>query len=794
MPGDPAAARAAAAAAQTVHGGGWLLLSTGSLLSSYRFSSSILDSTRTLRTGSGLMPEAGSRGALVAGALALAVYFISTRRSKRCQQEQQASRVRAASEAAHASDKDQSAPARLRIAVEGDERKPVPSPPPAARRQLDHASPNQRRRQLYTTTGSPGGSRSSSRLGSTGDASPVERSDANCPFVSFQPPPERQEAPSRIVRSRAVPHAQRLGATSLAAPGSDAVLPQPEVASEMAEGQAQWDDSYFAGLLEEDEDPSASAIKANSPPDLPGDWGVGCGREESFRQDLLGTRRETLSTSFFATHGGLGKSSSSPSRYPFGLEGVNAAASIGRASMRSVTNKIAAGALGVRIKDVKREGSSDACVQVLEIMSGGLVWRQGDIEPGDILVRLNSEAILGCDHLNDLVAQAASAGEGIELSYQRSVWPFAFFAAVPATNTVTLCSGRGRKAAMANSETSGAYSSGSNAASPVSAGAPESPINGARVEWGVSLFPAEEATETIAAASPDQQGRDSESARSSAVQSSVMVFNDQDMQGVLGESEEKQFLTDVLGHHLSETGQQNAATSLDAASLLKGYVLADGSAIDLEKRRPAHWYARRSGGGGERWEPYSDKASDLIESAFLEGYDTLDFGDSHVLLLPERFEVRLGSHRYSRGHSDTRRALLRGTWHYQTSAGTFAPYAEETAAQIDTILQAPKALLASPMTIGQGRQIQRLASGLLVQRCDGSRPVRLVLHGRPATIGRPNVDTETEATTALNAGDVVSKLVHTLSHTTLSSPFELPPGESMPQQNKTKTGVHWLAR
>ena len=739
------------------------------------------------------MPEAGSRGALVAGALALAVYFISTRRAKQCQQEQQASRVRAASEAAHPSDEDESATARLRIAVEGDERTPVPSPPPAARRQLDHASPNQRRRQLYTTTGSPGGSRSSSRLGSTGDASPVERRDASCPFVSFQPPPERQEAPSRIVRSRAVPHAQRLGATSLAAPGSDGVLPQPEVASEMAEGQAQWDDSYFAGLLEEDEDPSASAIKANSPPDLPGDWGVGCGREESFRQDLLGTRRETLSTSFFATHGGLGKSSSSPSRYPFGLEGVNAAASIGRASMRSVTNKIAAGALGVRIKDVKREGSSDACVQVLEIMSGGLVWRQGDIEPGDILVRLNSEAILGCDHLNDLVAQAASAGEGIELSYQRSVWPFAFFAAVPATNTVTLCSGRGRKAAMANSETSGAYSSGSNAASPVSAGAPESPINGARVEWGVSLFPAEEATETIAAASPDQQGRDSESARSSAVQSSVMVFNDQDMQGVLGESEEKQFLTDVLGHHLSETGQQNAATRLDAASLLKGYVLADGSAIDLEKRRPAHWYARRSGGGGERWEPYSDKASDLIESAFLEGYDTLDFGDSHVLLLPERFEVRLGSNRHSRGHSDTRRALLRGTWHYQTSAGTFAPYAEETAAQIDTILRAPKASLASPTTIGHGRQIQQLASGLLVQRCDGSRPVRLVLQGRPATIGRPNVDTETEATTALSAGDVVSKLVHTLSHTT-SAPFELPPEESMPQQNKTPTGVHWLAR
>ena len=37
------------------------------------------------------MPEAGSRGALVAGALALAVYFISTRRAKQCQQEQQAS-------------------------------------------------------------------------------------------------------------------------------------------------------------------------------------------------------------------------------------------------------------------------------------------------------------------------------------------------------------------------------------------------------------------------------------------------------------------------------------------------------------------------------------------------------------------------------------------------------------------------------------------------------------------------------------------------------------------------------
>ena len=89
--------------------------------------------------------------------------------------------------------------------------------------------------------------------------------------------------------------------------------------------------------------------------------------------------------------------------------------------------------------------------------------------------------------------------------------------------------------------------------------------------------------------------------------------------------------------------------------------------------------------------------------------------------------------------------------------------------------------------------LKQLASGLLVQRGDGSRPVRLVLQGRPATIGRPNVDTETEATTALSAGDVVSKLVHTLSHTT-SAPFELPPEESMPQQNKTPTGVHWLAR
>ena len=111
---------------------------------------------------------------------------------------------------------------------------------------------------------------------------------------------------------------------------------------------------------------------------------------------------------------------------------------------------------------------------------------------------------------------------------------------------------------------------------------------------------------------------------------------------------------------------------------------------------------------------------------------------------------------------NSRRAVRRGTWHFQTSNGSFVPFPESTAALLhqsflrpseprphDALSRAASAqtryglpVQEAVVDVGNGRCVERLESGIIVQRRTGNVPsesaLRLVVDGRPKMIhGRP---------------------------------------------------------
>jgi membrane protein involved in colicin uptake len=174
-----------------------------------------------------------------------------------------------------------------------------------------------------------------------------------------------------------------------ATPALSALVPTPGGMSSSAQVQGKvWDDSFFADVLEED---------AN----------------------------RTISTSFYTP---------SKKSEPISME-VGSGVSVTRSAVKMKATKVEKGSLGVRIRDVKVNGTSR--VKIFSVATGGLVWRQGDVKAGDFLVRLNGTSIRDCDHLNELVDAASRDETGLVLEYQKSA-VLGLFTGTPKTHTVTL--------------------------------------------------------------------------------------------------------------------------------------------------------------------------------------------------------------------------------------------------------------------------------------------------------------------------------------------------------------------
>jgi hypothetical protein len=194
-----------------------------------------------------------------------------------------------------------------------------------------------------------------------------------------------------------------------ATPAVTALVPTPRGMSSSAQVQEKvWDDSFFADVLEED---------AN----------------------------RTISTSFYTPN-----KKSEPTSMA-----VGSGESVTRSAVKMKATKVEKGSLGVRIRDVKVNGTSR--VKVFSVATGGLVWRQGDVKAGDFLVRLNGTFIRDCDHLNELVDAASRDETGLVLEYQKSA-VLGLFTGTPKTHTVTLYKTRVHSPCQ-SSDISGTFSS-----------------------------------------------------------------------------------------------------------------------------------------------------------------------------------------------------------------------------------------------------------------------------------------------------------------------------------------------
>ena len=105
---------------------------------------------------------------------------------------------------------------------------------------------------------------------------------------------------------------------------------------------------------------------------------------------------------------------------------------------------------------------------------------------------------------------------------------------------------------------------------------------------------------------------------------------------------------------------------------------------------------------------------------------------------------------------NSRNDIRRGSWHFQSSNGSFAPFPESTAALLHQSFlrpsepspQDPLSCAFSPQTryglpvkeavvdVGNGRCVERLESGIIVQRrkSNVSSALRLVVDGRPKIV------------------------------------------------------------
>ena len=360
---------------------------------------------------------------------------------------------------------------------------------------------------------------------------------------------------------------------------------------------------------------------------------------------------------------------------------------------------------GVKIKDVVSKGRNR--VQVIAVLAGGLVWRQGDVKAGDTIERLNGTTISDSDHLNDLIASSARDGSDLVLTYEPAPVPFAFFAGPAKLVSVTL------------------YRHCSDV-SPVTVCSGTPPNSIVRFDGSGNYSSPSPSTST---------GRSPALTHDDTMSPQAVVLST-DSEAGSGSAIEASELTDVCGHPIA-CGKDLS----DARHAWWGeYELANGRKVDLSTRRAVHWYFRSE----NAWRPYPDAESDALEAACEEGCDTVEFGDAYALMLTERKQVHLAS--------NTRCDVLRATWHYQTSRGSFAPFDEATACCLSDVFAsqpggssgesatvlphdagatAPGAVMVD---IGKGRRIRKLPCGIVVQISKGSS-VRLVLDGRPGVAG-----------------------------------------------------------
>ena len=331
-----------------------------------------------------------------------------------------------------------------------------------------------------------------------------------------------------------------------------------------------WDDAFFSTLYTKD----AEITPRPSPP------------------------ADTLSTSFY----------SPPTSKP---------------STKFSSQKLRRGSLGVRIKDVVKNDTS--CVQVGAIFVGGLIWRQGQIESGDLLLKLNGTVIRDCDHLNELMEAVSCTTEDIYITYQRPP-AFALFASRSGEQTVFLY--KAPKVSPSKESSHWESPPSSEGTSLTKSGSAE-PVPGPAMR---RLFPISP-TPTIrdAASAPTSlQGWHQVTHHTSpagAMVPEMMVFHDADLHSLLDDGN----YLDVKGNLLVDTDD------LHCADWYHHYMLSDGTCIDLDQRDAVHWYVQ----AGHEWVPFPVDQSDLLESACQDGYDSVEFSEDILLLLPERKQVRL---------------------------------------------------------------------------------------------------------------------------------------------------------
>ena len=354
---------------------------------------------------------------------------------------------------------------------------------------------------------------------------------------------------------------------SIVCSGTDDVADNARLSSDP---EQIWDDAFFSTLYKKD----AEITPRPSPP------------------------ADTLSTSFYSP------ATSKP-------------------STKFSSQKLRKGSLGVRIKDVVKNDAS--CVQVGAILMGGLIWRQGQIESGDLLLKLNGTVIRDCDHLNELMEAVSCTTEDIYMTYQRPP-AFALFASRASEQTVVLY----KAPKVSPSKESSRWESppSSEGASLTKSGSDEL-LPGTTMR---SLFPISP-TPTIrdtASALKSLQGQHQVTHHTSpagALVPEMMVFHDSELHSLLDDGNYK----DVKGNLLVDTD------GLHCADWYHQYMLSDGTCIDLDQRDAVHWYVQ----AGHEWVPFPVDQSDLLESACRDGYDSVEFSEDILLLLPERKQVRL---------------------------------------------------------------------------------------------------------------------------------------------------------
>ena len=146
-------------------------------------------------------------------------------------------------------------------------------------------------------------------------------------------------------------------------------------------------------------------------------------------------------------------------------------------------------------------------------------------------------------------------------------------------------------------------------------------------------------------------------------------------------------------------------------------------------RRKAHWFFQRSDG---QWAAYSDEDSDALERALVGRQPEWALpGGEYTVLVQDRVQVRTDN--------NTRRPVLRGTWHYARSDGRTQPYPEDVAEALEAAFAPVLAAGAGNpaldeqvglmVDVGAERRVVYIGAGSFVQQRGDQPHGRAVLRG-----------------------------------------------------------------